>query len=151
MIAYIYSRLLSCLSVLNYIQARRRQLATHENLKDVAHPAALYNVNVFQLSSCNISIGTLQSVLNTQQATLTRYNEAMLCDLVSTSRLPFRLKKFLNLDIKPDHDVAGRCETVLNTTMAEFDTYHQQKVEDFKRIATEHLDGEIEFYEQVGD
>lgn len=33
--------------------------------------------------------------------------------------------------------------------MAEFETYHRQKVEDFERFATEHLDGEIEFYEQV--
>jgi hypothetical protein len=45
--------------------------------------------------------------------------------------------------------VAARCETVLNTTMAEFDTYHVQKVEDFERIAAEHLDEEIELHEQV--
>ncbi|TRM63593.1 hypothetical protein BD626DRAFT_494763 [Schizophyllum amplum] len=46
-------------------------------------------------------------------------------------------------------DVAARCETVLNTTMAEMDTYHQQKVEDFGSLAKDHLDGEIKFYEQV--
>ena len=34
--------------------------------------------------------------------------------------------------------------------MAEIETYHAQKVEDFALLATEHLDGEIEFYEQVG-
>jgi len=34
--------------------------------------------------------------------------------------------------------------------MAEFNVYHQQKMEDFKRITVDHLDGEIEFYEQVG-
>jgi len=50
---------------------------------------------------------------------------------------------------QPDEDLAARCETVLNTTMAEMDTYHTQKVEDFTALATEHLDGEIEFYEQV--
>ena len=33
--------------------------------------------------------------------------------------------------------------------MAEIETYHAQKVEDFALLATEHLDGEIEFYEQV--
>ena len=33
--------------------------------------------------------------------------------------------------------------------MAEMDTYHTQKVEDFQTIAKEHLDGEIAFYEQV--
>jgi sorting nexin-9/18/33 len=33
--------------------------------------------------------------------------------------------------------------------MAEMDIYHTQKVEDFAELAKEHLDGEIEFYEQV--
>ena len=53
--------------------------------------------------------------------------------------------------MQEDEEIAARCETVLNTTMAEFDTYHQQKQEDFQRIATTHLDNEIEFYEQVRD
>jgi hypothetical protein len=52
---------------------------------------------------------------------------------------------------QPNEEVALRCETVLNTTMAEIETYHTQKVEDFASLAKEHLDGEIEFYEQVGD
>src|ERR1700729_1929913 len=47
--------------------------------------------------------------------------------------------------------MAARCETVLNTTMAEMETYHSQKVEDFATITKEHLDGEINFYEQVMD
>ena len=33
--------------------------------------------------------------------------------------------------------------------MAEMDIYHTQKVEDFATLAKEHLDGEIEFYEQA--
>lgn len=33
--------------------------------------------------------------------------------------------------------------------MAEFETYHTQKVEDFHALTTEMLDGEIELYEQV--
>ena len=33
--------------------------------------------------------------------------------------------------------------------MAEMDIYHTQKVEDFASLAKEHLDGEIELYEQV--
>ena len=45
--------------------------------------------------------------------------------------------------------MAARCETVLNTTMAEMDTYHTQKVEDFQTLAKDHLDGEIALYEQV--
>lgn len=48
-----------------------------------------------------------------------------------------------------NEEVAARCETVLNTTMAEFETYHDQKVEDFRGLATEYLDGEIALYEQV--
>ncbi|KAI0251172.1 hypothetical protein BJV78DRAFT_1282682 [Lactifluus subvellereus] len=72
--------------------ARRTQLATHDALKDVAHPSQLY---------------------------------------------------------APDEEVASRCETVLNITMAEMETYHTQKVEDFASLAKEHLDGEIEFHEQV--
>jgi sorting nexin-9/18/33 len=45
--------------------------------------------------------------------------------------------------------MAARCETVLNTTMAEMETYHTQKIEDFSALTKEHLDGEIAFYEQV--
>src|SRR6267154_6907067 len=52
---------------------------------------------------------------------------------------------------QPNEEVASRCETVLNTTMAEIETYHTQKVEDFSSLAKEHLDDEIEFYEQVSD
>lgn len=37
----------------------------------------------------------------------------------------------------------------MNTTMAEFETYHTQKVDDFRTLAKEHLDGEIALHEQV--
>lgn len=47
--------------------------------------------------------------------------------------------------------MAARCETVLNTTMAEMETYHTQKLEDFHTLTKEHLDGEIQFYEQVSE
>lgn len=48
------------------------------------------------------------------------------------------------------HDeISARCETVLNTTMAEMETYHVQKIEDFETLTKEHLDGEIQLYEQV--
>ena len=46
-------------------------------------------------------------------------------------------------------EISARCETVLNTTMAEMETYHSQKVEDFETLTKEHLDGEIQVYEQV--
>ncbi|KAJ7741445.1 hypothetical protein DFH07DRAFT_926149 [Mycena maculata] len=91
--------------------ARRTQLATHEALKSVAHPASLY-----------------KGVVTTHRSTLSRYSQA---------------------DTHADGEMAARCETVLNTTMAEMETYHTQKTEDFSALATEHLDGEIAFYEQV--
>ncbi|KAG8903855.1 hypothetical protein FRC01_008958 [Tulasnella sp. 417] len=96
--------------------ARRTQYATHDALKDVAHPSETY-----------------AGVIDTHRATLTRYDEL--------------IQDFNSAD--PDHARAARCETVLNTTMAEFDSYHDQKGEDFDRIAKEHLDGEIAFHEQI--
>jgi len=93
--------------------ARRTQLATHESLKNVAHPSTMY-----------------QAVIDTHSSTLTRYREA-------------------TQEGREDEEVAARCETVLNTTMAEMETYHTQKIEDFQNLAKEHLDGEIAFYEQV--
>ncbi|PPQ86618.1 hypothetical protein CVT25_006802 [Psilocybe cyanescens] len=99
--------------------ARRTQLATHESLKLMAHPSSLY-----------------ESVITTHKSTLSRYREAV--GVSNKSAL-----------IYANEDMAGRCETVLNTTMAEMDVYHTQKVEDLKTVATDHLDGEIAFYEQI--
>ncbi|KZS87259.1 hypothetical protein SISNIDRAFT_433832 [Sistotremastrum niveocremeum HHB9708] len=48
-----------------------------------------------------------------------------------------------------DEDIAARCETVLNTTLAEFETYHTQRIEDFRDLTIDHLDNEIEFHTQV--
>ncbi|GJE85133.1 PX-domain-containing protein [Phanerochaete sordida] len=93
--------------------ARRTQFATHESLKSVAHPSAMY-----------------AGVVDTHRSTLVRYHEA-------------------TADGEENEEVAARCETVLNTTMAEFETYHDQKVEDFQTLTTEYLDGEIELYEQI--
>ncbi|EKM76773.1 hypothetical protein AGABI1DRAFT_78208 [Agaricus bisporus var. burnettii JB137-S8] len=73
-----------------------------------------------------------QDVILMHDATLLRYKDA----LTDTS------------DDKVQQ-LASRCETVLNTTMAEIDEYHTQKVEDFERMAKEHLDGEIRLYEQI--
>lgn len=44
---------------------------------------------------------------------------------------------------------ASRAETVLNTTLSEFENYHTQKNEDILRIMTDHLDGEIDLLEGV--
>ncbi|KAH7345433.1 hypothetical protein B0J17DRAFT_639871 [Rhizoctonia solani] len=46
-------------------------------------------------------------------------------------------------------ETSSRCETVLHTTLAEFETYHTQRSEDLTRIATDYLDEEIALYEQV--
>ncbi|KAJ6588777.1 PX-domain-containing protein [Mycena capillaripes] len=70
-----------------------------------------------------------QGVVTTHRSTLSRYSQSP--------------------DKHTDSEMAARCETVLNTTMAEMETYHTQKNEDFSALAKEHLDGEIAFYEQV--
>ncbi|KAJ1311888.1 hypothetical protein OPQ81_010347 [Rhizoctonia solani] len=52
-------------------------------------------------------------------------------------------------DTSSNHETSSRCETVLHTTLAEFETYHTQRSEDLTWIATEYLDEEIALYEQV--
>ncbi|PIL23132.1 hypothetical protein GSI_14441 [Ganoderma sinense ZZ0214-1] len=69
-------------------------------------------------------------VVDTHKSTLTRYHDSI-------------------REGREDEEMAARCETVLNTTMAEMDTYHAQKLEDFQELAKEHLDGEIALYEQI--
>ena len=46
-------------------------------------------------------------------------------------------------------DVTSRCETVLNSTLAETDVYHTQKGEDFIHLTKQYLDGEIAHHEVV--
>ncbi|KAJ7064910.1 hypothetical protein C8F01DRAFT_1128718 [Mycena amicta] len=70
-----------------------------------------------------------EGVITTHRSTLSRYSQA------TTNQT--------------DDEMASRCETVLNTTMAEMETYHTQKIDDFSALTKEHLDGEIAFYEQV--
>lgn len=71
-----------------------------------------------------------EGIIETHQSTVSRYKDALRSE-------------------KSSDEMTARCETVLNTTMAEMDTYHDQKVENFSTITREHLDGEINFYEQV--
>ncbi|KAG8689451.1 hypothetical protein FRC08_010942 [Ceratobasidium sp. 394] len=99
--------------------ARRSMLSVHEMIKDASHPSIMY-----------------APVVDTHRAALSRYKEH---DDIPTSNTP-------RADAP---EVAARCETVLNTTMAEFDTYHEQRGEDMTQIAVEYLDCEIAFYEQV--
>ncbi|KAF9072231.1 hypothetical protein BDP27DRAFT_1320612 [Rhodocollybia butyracea] len=73
---------------------------------------------------------TYEGVVSTHRSTLTRYREA-------------------GREGNTDDELASRCETVLNTTMAEMETYHAQKVEDFAILAKDHLDGEIRLYQQI--
>ncbi|KAJ7185508.1 hypothetical protein C8R46DRAFT_982143 [Mycena filopes] len=72
-----------------------------------------------------------EGVVTTHRSTLSRYAQAT------------------TADTHTDGEMAARCETVLNTTMAEMETYHTQKNEDFGALTKEHLDGEIAFYESV--
>ncbi|KAG6903388.1 hypothetical protein C0995_013141 [Termitomyces sp. Mi166 len=75
--------------------------------------------------------GTSIPIVTTHKEALSRYKEATQGSLRS------------------EEELAARCETVLNTTMAELETYHTQKIEDFSTFAKEHLDGEIQFYERI--
>ncbi|KAI0701080.1 hypothetical protein BC835DRAFT_1265507 [Cytidiella melzeri] len=69
-------------------------------------------------------------IVETHKSTLSRYAEA------TTSRLE-------------NDEISARCETVLNSTMAEFDTYHDHKIEDFQLLTTDFLDSEIALHEQL--
>ncbi|KDQ50377.1 hypothetical protein JAAARDRAFT_211785 [Jaapia argillacea MUCL 33604] len=69
--------------------------------------------------------------------------------VVETHRSTLSRFKIAAAEQCADEEMVARCETVLNTTMAEMDTYHTQKLEDFRSLATDHLDGEIAFYEQI--
>ncbi|KAG6919790.1 hypothetical protein DXG01_000290 [Tephrocybe rancida] len=71
-----------------------------------------------------------EPIVTTHKETLSRYQEA-------------------TREGQADEELVARCETVLNTTLAEMETYHTQKLEDFSTLAKEHLDGEIQFYEQI--
>ena len=63
----------------------------------------------------------------------------------------FHSSWFVSENLLQDEPIASRCETVLNTTMAEMDVYHEQKIEDIKMLVGDYLDGEIALYEQVCD
>ncbi|KAG8683235.1 hypothetical protein FRC11_013800, partial [Ceratobasidium sp. 423] len=71
-------------------------------------------------------------LIDTHKQALTRYRESE-----------------QSADSSSTHETSSRCETVLHTTLAEFNTYHTQRSEDITRIATEYLDEEIKLYEQV--
>ncbi|KAF8331298.1 uncharacterized protein EI90DRAFT_3057450, partial [Cantharellus anzutake] len=100
--------------------ARRTQLATLELLKTMAHPVELYAPTV-----------------DIHRSALAKYLE------VSDEQ---HSKPIIH---NTDPVVASRCEAVLNATMAELETYHQHKNEDFRQLSKDYLDGEIEFMEQV--
>jgi sorting nexin-9/18/33 len=89
---------------------------------------------------------TYQPIVETHRAALSRYNDATREGFVSFDHIIGYLTAEFS---QTDEDMAARCETVLNTTMAEMETYHSQKAEDFATMTKEHLDGEIIFYEQV--
>ncbi|KAL5523195.1 hypothetical protein ACEPAF_1462 [Sanghuangporus sanghuang] len=118
--------------------ARRTMLETEDSLKDVAHPDVIY-----------------APVLDIHRQTLERYKEASE-STEELSRPDVRKNDEANeaeaihaSSGEEEDSVAARCETVLNTTLAEFDAYHTAKRDDFERIVTSHLDGEIAFYEKV--
>ncbi|KAF8918661.1 hypothetical protein CPB85DRAFT_1280749 [Mucidula mucida] len=111
----------ACLKLSKAIQRTSETLQSARRTQLATHEA---------LKSVAHPSSVYEGVISTHRSTLTRYREAM-------------------NDGHSDEDMAARCETVLNTTMAEMETYHIQKHEDFSTMAKEHLDGEIAFYEQV--
>jgi sorting nexin-9/18/33 len=93
-----------------------------------------------------------QPVVDTHKAALARYQESEsgTGNVSRSCRLCCAYTSHTSQSPNPDApEIAARCETVLNTTMAEFDTYHTQRGEDFTQMAVEYLDSEIELYEQV--
>ncbi|KAH0826616.1 hypothetical protein J3R83DRAFT_4980 [Lanmaoa asiatica] len=109
--------------------ARRRQLVTHEALKSVAHPYSDISSVFYGVGFIHRLSHPFKGIMETHRSTHSRYAEAT--------------------GNNPNEDVASRCETVLNATMSELDTYHTQKVEDFTSLTKDHLDGEIALYEQM--
>nr|CAG8592184.1 9822_t:CDS:10 [Entrophospora candida] len=45
--------------------------------------------------------------------------------------------------------VKSRCDTVFNVTLAEVDRIHEERVQDFREVTRQYLDGQIEFHEKV--
>jgi sorting nexin-9/18/33 len=91
-------------------------------------------------------------IISTHDATLLRYKDSLADtsgDKVRPLAVMIEVTGYLNCIKTKAEQLASRCETVLNATMSEMDVYHTQKVEDFGRMAKEHLDGEIRLYEQV--
>ncbi|CAE6498616.1 unnamed protein product [Rhizoctonia solani] len=113
--------------------AKRTTLAIHDMMKDMSHPNVVY-----------------APLVDTHKQALTRYRESESGDspLVDTHKQALtRYRESESGD--STHETSSRCETVLHTTLAEFETYHTQRSEDLTRIATEYLDEEIALYEQV--
>ncbi|KAF9534384.1 hypothetical protein CPB83DRAFT_844159 [Crepidotus variabilis] len=117
-----------CLSLSKAVQKTSETLQTVANLYDGhARSTQLSTHESLKLMAHPSSL--YEGTISTHKATLARYREAT--------------------GSSSEEDIAARCETVLNTTMAEMDTYHAQKVQDLRSIAVDHLDGEIAFYEQI--
>ena len=85
--------------------------------------------------------------MNIHKETLARFKHDV---LMSSSKLQ-SLETSTSANVSDGlEDVNGRCETVLNTTIAEFEVYHAVKRDAFERLTKTHLDSEIAFYEKVG-
>ncbi|EPQ52264.1 PX-domain-containing protein [Gloeophyllum trabeum ATCC 11539] len=121
-----------CRDCLKLTKAMQKTSETLQNVADLYddHARRTQLATHEALKSVAHPSSMYSGIVETHRSALSRYNAAV-------------------AQPSPDEEVAARCETVLNTTMAEMETYHAQKVEDFRTIATEHLDGEIAFYEQI--
>ncbi|KAI0337995.1 hypothetical protein BDW22DRAFT_1338600 [Trametopsis cervina] len=118
-----------CLKLTKAIQKTSDVLQTVADLYDShARQTQLATHEAFKVVAHPYSI--YSGVVETHRSTLSKYAEA-------TSKG------------EDNEELIARCETVLNTTMAEFDTYHDQKIEDFQTLTTDFLDSEIALHEQL--
>lgn len=121
-----------CQGCLKLTKAMQKTSETLQNVADLYddHARRSQLATHESLKSMAHPSSIYEGVVTTHKAALSRYHKA-----ISAGH--------------KDDEVVSRCETILNTTMAEMEAYHTQKIEDFRAITTEHLDGEIAFYEQI--
>ncbi|KAF8221076.1 hypothetical protein L208DRAFT_1447540 [Tricholoma matsutake] len=121
-----------CRDCLNLTKAMQKTSETLQSVADIYDDHARRTQLATHESLKGMAHPSLlyEGVVTTHKSTLSRYREAL-------------------QEGRTDEDMAARCETVLNTTMAEMETYHTQKGEDFHTLMKEHLDDEIAVYEQV--
>jgi len=113
-------------------------IALQKTAESLQHVASLYDSSANQrqftihehLKDCSHPLPLYEPILDIHRGALANYR-----DFTQTP--------------PGDDELVGRCETVLTVSAAEIDVYHTQKVEDFRKLAEDYLDEEIDFHEKV--